>query len=231
MDPRTGVWLSVDPLGEEEPEYSSYVYCHNNPINNTDPDGCWVWAAVGAGLDYGLQVYDNYQSGKSGYDAWVGDVNFVSVGLSAINPTGKFAAAKTLAVEVAKATIEVTANKGVKLHTEANDIEKAVVNTVVSVGAAKLKNASSDKTLKQADKRVVNANNKVSTAERRLAKSPNSTNKASNLSNARSAAQQARNTQVRTKMLNSTIGKVNENAVQQTVNTANNRTQKAFEKK
>jgi len=39
MDPRTSVWLSVDPLAEKYPNLSSYVYCHNNPVNMIDPDG------------------------------------------------------------------------------------------------------------------------------------------------------------------------------------------------
>lgn len=38
-DPRTSVWVSVDPLAEKYPSVSSYVYCHNNPVNRIDPDG------------------------------------------------------------------------------------------------------------------------------------------------------------------------------------------------
>jgi RHS repeat-associated protein len=38
-DPRTSVWISVDPLAEKYPNVSSYVYCHNNPVNMIDPDG------------------------------------------------------------------------------------------------------------------------------------------------------------------------------------------------
>ncbi|MCK9311945.1 MAG: hypothetical protein M0P26_06680, partial [Bacteroidales bacterium] len=39
MDPRTGVWLSVDPLGEKKLWVSSYAYCLDNPLNMVDPDG------------------------------------------------------------------------------------------------------------------------------------------------------------------------------------------------
>jgi len=38
-DPKTSVWLSVDPLAEKYPNVDSYVYCHNNPVNMIDPDG------------------------------------------------------------------------------------------------------------------------------------------------------------------------------------------------
>jgi RHS repeat-associated protein len=38
-DPKTSVWLSVDPLAEKYINTSSYVYCHNNPSNRIDPDG------------------------------------------------------------------------------------------------------------------------------------------------------------------------------------------------
>jgi len=38
-DPRTSVWLGVDPLAEKNPNISSYVYCANNPVIFVDPDG------------------------------------------------------------------------------------------------------------------------------------------------------------------------------------------------
>ena len=38
-DPRTSVWLSVDPLAEKKLWMSSYVYCSNNPVMKIDPDG------------------------------------------------------------------------------------------------------------------------------------------------------------------------------------------------
>jgi RHS repeat-associated protein len=38
-DPRTSVWISVDPLAEKKPWMSPYVYCSGNPVNRIDPDG------------------------------------------------------------------------------------------------------------------------------------------------------------------------------------------------
>ena len=40
-DPRISIWLSVDGEFENGPNVSPYVYCFNNPINMTDPDGNW----------------------------------------------------------------------------------------------------------------------------------------------------------------------------------------------
>jgi len=38
-DPRIGRWMSVDPKISEFPEWSSYNYCLNSPIQLMDPDG------------------------------------------------------------------------------------------------------------------------------------------------------------------------------------------------
>jgi len=38
-DPRTSVWISVDPLKCMTLNVSSYVYCYNNPVKYIDPDG------------------------------------------------------------------------------------------------------------------------------------------------------------------------------------------------
>ena len=38
-DPKWSIWISVDPLAELMPEWSSYAYTFNNPINWTDSTG------------------------------------------------------------------------------------------------------------------------------------------------------------------------------------------------
>jgi len=38
-DPRTGVWLSTDPMQEKYQGISTYVYCGNNPVRLIDPTG------------------------------------------------------------------------------------------------------------------------------------------------------------------------------------------------
>ena len=43
-DPATMLWDRMDPLGEENPEVSPYVYCGNNPMNAVDMDGRDYWS-------------------------------------------------------------------------------------------------------------------------------------------------------------------------------------------
>jgi RHS repeat-associated protein len=38
-NPKTSLWLSVDPLVEKYPEWSPYNYTLNNPVRYVDPDG------------------------------------------------------------------------------------------------------------------------------------------------------------------------------------------------
>ena len=38
-DPRLSLWMSTDPLHENYPNISSYLYCHNNPVILIDPSG------------------------------------------------------------------------------------------------------------------------------------------------------------------------------------------------
>ena len=41
LDPRLSLWISTDPAEEKTPIYSTYAYCHNNPILLVDPDGAY----------------------------------------------------------------------------------------------------------------------------------------------------------------------------------------------
>ena len=213
-----GRWHAVDPLAEKYYEVSPYIYCANDPVKNVDSDGRWFWAAAGAAIDYGFQVYDNYRSGKSGYDAWVGNVNFVSVGLSAINPTGKLKIAKTFIVEATKETISYTANEGLGIKDDLKTIAtNALISTTVSVGAGKLTESSSNKALENANKEMRTANQNVRTAQNRVDRRPNSESKRIQLETAKFDAQKTRIKQVGTQMLNSTIGQMNSNAFEGTI--------------
>ena len=118
-DGTLGRWLVVDPLAEKMSAWSPYAYRFNNPIKYVDEEGEFPWAAlIGPAIDYGLQVYDNYQKGKDGYNAWVGNVDFASVALSAINPTGKFKIVGTLLAEGTKATVKLKPNSGFEMSSD-----------------------------------------------------------------------------------------------------------------
>ncbi|NBL63680.1 hypothetical protein GV828_00540 [Flavobacterium sp. NST-5] len=38
-DPKSSIWMSVDPLAEKYPSWNPYNYCMQNPVNLVDPDG------------------------------------------------------------------------------------------------------------------------------------------------------------------------------------------------
>ena len=152
-------------------------------------------------------MYDNYSSGKSGYDAWVGDINFVSVALSAVNPCGKLKMAQVMAVEATKATVSFSQNGGLSVNTDVRDIAtQTIVNTVASKVSDKVVQSSSSEALKNANKKVFQAQNKLETANRRLERVTNSTTRAQQVKNATINLQNARKEEVVTDMLNKTVG-------------------------
>lgn len=133
--------------------------------------------------------------------------------------------------EGTKAAINISANNGVEVKTDVAKVATdAVVNTAVSVGTGKITDAGSTKSVQNANKEVSAANKQLKTAERQAERSPNSTKKAENVSNAQSNAQAARNKQVRTQMLNSTVGKA-PNATQQAATTATEKIRKENEER
>nr|WP_283423792.1 RHS repeat-associated core domain-containing protein [Chryseobacterium profundimaris] len=51
-NPRLSIWYGVDPLAEEFPDWSPYVYTMQNPVKLIDPDGM-------------LQLIQNQDFGKA----------------------------------------------------------------------------------------------------------------------------------------------------------------------
>ena len=58
-DPATMLWDRMDPLCEDNPEVSPYVYCLSNPVNIMDPDGKKVYgvnAEARRNIEYTLTI-------------------------------------------------------------------------------------------------------------------------------------------------------------------------------
>jgi RHS repeat-associated protein len=59
-EPRVSLWYGANPMQEKYPGVSTYAYCHNNPINRIDPDGCADYYA----LDGTHLGYDDVNDGR-----------------------------------------------------------------------------------------------------------------------------------------------------------------------
>jgi RHS repeat-associated protein len=79
-DSNVGRFISVDPMGFEAGDTNLYRYVSNNSTNANDPTGMWlnfaIGAAIGGGLDLGIQLWQN------GGD--FSKVNWTSVGVSTL---------------------------------------------------------------------------------------------------------------------------------------------------
>lgn len=222
-DSRVAHRWNMDPV--IAPQLSPYAPFVNNPIYYKDPDGDCPWCFVGAALDYGLQVYGNYKDGKTGYDAWVGDVNFVSVGVSAIPGGGSLLG--TVAKEALSSTVRVTPNSGVTVETDVSKIAKETAQGVVldKVGdrvTTRIRVSTSDEAVAAAQRNVSQANQQVRKAENAAVRRPNSPKAAEAVGQAQAAAQQARNSQVRTQMGNAVPKQALEIAVDRSIREVSN---------
>ena len=132
-DPSISLWTSVDPLTAKMPQWSGYAYTFNNPVVYKDPDGEFpipvILGLIGAGFEYGSQVYSNYQNGQGGYDAWVGSVDFADVVIEGVaTGTGaKFTG--TVVSEGLKASIDVKGSGDISYIGDGTE-EKKVSNVL-----------------------------------------------------------------------------------------------------
>ncbi|MCB6089653.1 RHS repeat-associated core domain-containing protein, partial [Flavobacterium psychrophilum] len=65
LDMKTSLWLTIDPLAEQGPEYSPYCFTMNNPINMVDPDGRWPYPIGPISLIGIINSVKNYFTGDS----------------------------------------------------------------------------------------------------------------------------------------------------------------------
>lgn len=88
-DPKTGAFITSDPIGHASGETNLYGYVGGDPVNLTDPTGLCPWcvvgavivgkAALGAAIDLGGQAIANIVDGCGPFQ----DINLTSLGMSA----------------------------------------------------------------------------------------------------------------------------------------------------
>ena len=200
-------FTTMDPLCEKYYSISPYAYCAGNPVNLVDYKGRFPTWLIGVGLDYGTQVYENYQKGKSGWDAWGRDINLVRLGLSAVTPGKKFKVAKTLIVEATKASVSASVNDGVSINTNVKDVAEAtIVGTATDLAIGSIIQKGSPQSVSDAGKKVNTTVVRAEKANRKAMTNPNSTKIAKEASLAEEASQMSRKQQVLSEMIHSVVG-------------------------
>jgi RHS repeat-associated protein len=91
-DSELGIWLSVDPMAHKYPHLSSYVYCANNPVVLTDPNGMEIWVNGDEGryqYHKGKLYEGGYAKGKEEYNGNDGFANRVKKDLNTLKENGQ----------------------------------------------------------------------------------------------------------------------------------------------
>ncbi|MDD2982852.1 MAG: hypothetical protein PHQ74_05640 [Crocinitomicaceae bacterium] len=186
----------------------------NNPILYNDPEGDCPWCAI---FDYAWQVTANLIDGKSGYDAFIGDVDFVSVGVSLI-PGGKglMKAVKVIGAGVSLA-YEYTPNEKGRVKSKNEIITGALTGVASKRIAKKIEKASSDKVYNKMKMQTQKQAKKVNNLEAKLKKKPQNTNINKKLDVAKSKLVTARKREVGAGMMNETFGKVSREVIEKGV--------------
>jgi RHS repeat-associated protein len=112
-DPTLGGFTTADPLGEDDPDYSPYAYCHGNPINKVDPDGRWVESA-----------WDIFSLG-TGVASFVHNVKEGNVGAAIVDGIGIVADAAAVVVPLVPGGV----GAGIKAVRTADKVAKVVEGT------------------------------------------------------------------------------------------------------
>ena len=207
LSPSFHRFTTMDPLCEKYYSISPYAYCAGDPVNLVDPDGRFPTWLLGLGLDYGTQVYENYQNGKSGLDAWFKDINIVRLGLSAVTPGKKAKVAITLLTEAAKASVSYSINDNVTINTDMKDVaEKTIVGTATDLAVGTVIQKGSSESVSEVGKKANMAASQAEKAARKARAQPNSPKAAQKADKAVGAAQRSREQQVLSEMTHSVVG-------------------------
>ena len=149
-------WTSIDPLAEKYYSISRYAYCNNNPINTIDVEGDFplltniIGAFVAAGLDYGVQVINNFITGDSYQEAFK-NVNLLSIALAGAEvfiTSGTSIIKNSMAKQAISAgselinnTFDVNLIDGA-LSIEANNLDEVLFRTEIGLMFGMIKNSS-----------------------------------------------------------------------------------------
>jgi RHS repeat-associated protein len=184
-DQQIGRFIQIDPESEEADQegWSPYHFGYNNPILYSDPDGkipipliaIGLKFVIGAAIEYGSQVYDNYKSGKTGGDAWK-PTSYEKIGLngitSTIDPSG--GVGKKIAITAATNVVEsvggqILDGKGVTLSKTVTDVAVMTVAGNAKTGGSKTVASLEKKAdkLERVAKNSPSARNKVQAKEAR----------------------------------------------------------------
>lgn len=190
-DPAIGRWLLIDPRVENLYALTPYNAFLNDPIRYSDPDGDippqLIAGLIGAAWEYGSQVYDNYQNGDSGFDAWVGNVDFadvategVATGLTlGLNKVPGANVGVTAVTELVKSSVDIKGNGDVDVIgvSENKQVGDVLIEATQNTGTALVAGKVADKVLggvkNQVTKAVKNAIEDKGNAYKNLSKANN----------------------------------------------------------
>jgi RHS repeat-associated protein len=120
-DPEVGRFIGVDPLAEEYPGWSPYVYCFNNPLNYVDPNGMEV---VGDSTQL-AQIANSVNEENNTSDAVA--VERVDVAAKTITVFGK-----TITLKKASTYFRLNVNGESSFNWEQNEITSALYDVIES---------------------------------------------------------------------------------------------------
>lgn len=161
-DPRVGRWFSIDPESDQFPWQSPYAGMDNKPVTLNDPDGdcptCVTGAAVGAVVEFGIQFAFHMAMNDGDMEAALSKIDWADVAIAAGEGaiTQGASAGKSLSKaalkygskyavgEIAKASVDVTAEQGVQVVGDEKGIDAAFLDLVFDRAGSKISKSIND---------------------------------------------------------------------------------------